>query len=223
MIDLGGDRMALTASAESQSKRGTILIIVIAVHAIGLWVVESGLSRSIIEMVAPPVETKMIEEQTPPEEPPPPPPPPPIEATPPPPYIPPVEVQVQLPPPVNAITAEAKETPPPVAPPIMAPTPPPSAVASTKPIPRASKTVQSYYPSESKNAKPPEEGTVKVKCTVKLSGKCAATAIETSSGFPRLDEAAIKYMNDLMFKPATTDGKPVEVDVTLPVRFAITK
>ena len=70
----GGDGMALTAAAESQSKRGTILIVVIAVHAIGLWVVESGLSRSIIEMVAPPVETKIIEEEKPPEEPPPPPP-----------------------------------------------------------------------------------------------------------------------------------------------------
>jgi protein TonB len=210
--------MALTASAESQSKRGTILAIVIAVHAVGLWVVESGLSRSIIEMVAPPVETKIIEEQTPPEEPPPPPPPPPMEATPPPPYIPPVEVQVQLPPPVNAITAETKETPPPVAPPIMAPSPP--AVASTRPIPRASRSLESYYPSESKKAK--EEGTVRVKCTVKLNGKCAGTAIDSSSGFPRLDEAAVKYMNDLSFKPATTEGKPVEVEVTLPVRFAIT-
>ena len=215
--------MALTASAESQSKRGTILVIVIAVHAIGLWVVESGLSRSIIEMVAPPVETKIIEEQTPPEEPPPPPPPPPMEATPPPPYIPPVEVQVQLPPPVNAITAETKETPPPVSAPIMAPSPPSTGIASTRPVPMASKTVQSYYPSESKNAKPPEEGTVRVKCTVKLTGKCSGTAIDSSSGFPRLDEAAVKYMNDLKFKPATEAGKPVEVDVTLPVRFAITK
>lgn len=216
--------MALTASAESQSKRGTILIIVIAVHAIGLWVVESGLSRSIIEIVAPPVETKIIEEQTPPEEPPPPPPPPPMEATPPPPYIPPVEVQVQLPPPVNAITAEAKETPPPVSAPIMAPSPPSApTVATTKPIPRASRTVDSYYPSESKKANPPEEGTVLVKCTVKLTGKCADISVETSSGFPKLDEAGVKYMKDLMFKPATEAGNPVEKTVTIPVKFRITK
>ncbi len=217
--------MALTASAESQSKRGTILAIVIAVHAIGLWVVESGLSRSIIEMVAPPVETKIIEEETPPEEPPPPPPPPPLDATPPPPYIPPVEVQVQLPPPVNAITAEVRETPPAVTPPVMAPPPPAApAIAGTRPAvnPRLSRSTDDYYPSQSKTNK--EEGSIVIKCTVGIDGKCANATIDSSSGFPLLDEAALKYANQgIRFVPGTEEGKPVVMSHMFKVTFKLTK
>jgi protein TonB len=215
--------MALTAAAESQSKRGTILIVVIAVHAIGLWVVESGLSRSIIEMVAPPVETKIIEEEKPPEEPPPPPPPP-VDATPPPPYIPPVEVQVQLPPPVNTITAEVKETPPAVTPPVMAPPAPPAppAVAGTKPTlnPRLSRPPDEFYPNGSRVDK--EEGSIVVKCSVGLDGKCGSPTVETSSGFPRLDEAAIKYATQgVRFVPGTEEGKPVAMTHMFKVTFKL--
>ncbi len=216
--------MALTAAAESQSKRGTILIVVIAVHAIGLWVVESGLSRSIIEMVAPPVETKIIEEEKPPEEPPPPPPPP-VDATPPPPYIPPVEVQVQLPPPVNTITAEVKETPPPVTPPVMAPPTPaaPPGIPGTRPAinPKLTRPANDFYPSGSRNDK--EEGFVVVKCNVGLDGKCTNPSVDTSSGFPRLDEAAIKYATQgVRFVPGTEDGKPVAMTHMFRVAFKLT-
>ena len=217
--------MALTAAAESQSKRGTILIVVIAVHAIGLWVVESGLSRSIIEMVAPPVETKIIEEEKPPEEPPPPPPPP-VDATPPPPYIPPVEVQVQLPPPVNTITAEVKETPPAVTPPVMTPPAPPAPpqdeIVKGGFDPRYPVRPSSeYYPPVSVREK--QEGVAKAEIYISENGRITDAKIVESSGWPLLDEATLKYVKTWRMKPSTKNGVPIGVWMTVPVRWHFDK
>ena len=129
-----------------------------------------------------------------------------------------MEVQVQLPPPVNAITAETKETPPPVSAPIMAPTP--SVASGTRPAvnPRLSRPSNDYYPSQSKTNK--EEGSVVIKCTVGLDGKCSSPSVENSSGFPLLDEAAIKYANQgIRFVPGTEGGKPVVMSHMFKVTF----
>lgn len=195
--------MALTAAAESQSKRGTILVIVIALHAVGIWVIESGLSRAIIEMVAPPVETKMIDDVKPPEDEPPPPPPPPLEA--PPPFIPPPEVMVNVPVSSNAIQTVTRERPPAVVPPVVAP--PPPAIPGTKPRldTRRARSSDEYYPAASN--RDDETGSVVVKCYVRTDGRCTDASVVTSSGFARLDEAAVKYANQgIRFIAGTTNG-----------------
>lgn len=199
--------MALTAAAESQSKRGTILIVVLVLHAVGIWVIESGLSRAIIEMVAPPVETKIIEEVKPPEEEPPPPPPPEMET--PPPFIPPPEVMVQVPVSNNAIQTVTREEPPAVVPPVMTPPAPPApAIPGTKPKidPKKARSPDEYYPAASNRDN--ETGSVVVKCYVQMDGRCAQATVESSSGFARLDEAAVKYASQgARFTPGTENGK----------------
>lgn len=88
---------------------------VIALHALIVWALVSGLAKKVVDVVRAPIETKVIEEI---KKPPPPPeivvPPPPKMEAPPPPYIPPPEVQIAIPPPVApTITAKPAETPPP--------------------------------------------------------------------------------------------------------------
>lgn len=199
--------MALTATAEqSNSKRGLIIGIVLALHAGGIYVMESGLSRTIIEMIAPPVETKIIEEEIQQEELPPPPPPPEFEQ--PPPFIPPPEVTVQVQASTTAIQTVTSERPPAVVPPVMAP-PAPVAVPGTKPKLdlKKSRASDDYYPAASNRAD--ETGSVQVRCFLKIDGRCSESSIVKSSGFERLDAAALKYANEgIRFVPGTTNGKP---------------
>ncbi len=104
--------------------------IVILIHILLVWAIASGLARKVIEKVAGPIETKVIEEKV---KPPPPPekvvPPPPDIKAPPPPFVPVPEVQIQAPSPPAVIasvstapppTREVAATPPPVAAPVAA-------------------------------------------------------------------------------------------------------
>jgi TonB family protein len=62
------------------------------------------------------------------------------------------------------------------------------------------------YPSVSKRLE--EEGVVQIKFLVGTDGKVIESAVEKSSGFSRLDEAAKEGLSKCQFKPATVDGKP---------------
>ena len=62
------------------------------------------------------------------------------------------------------------------------------------------------YPSASK--KLDEEGTVYLKFLVDAEGKVIQSEIERSSGYIRLDEAALNGLSRCKFKPATEDGRP---------------
>ena len=53
-----------------------------------------------------------------------------------------------------------------------------------------------------------EEGTVQLKFLVGADGKVIESAVEKSSGFRRLDEAARAGLSKCQFKPAAVDGKP---------------
>ena len=193
------------------------LTAVVVLHGLLFWAINSGLARKFVKVIKGPVEAVLLEEAKPDIPPPPPPPPPPPKNLPPPPpaYVPPAEIQVAAPSPVNAIAA-VSNTPLPVAPPSPSPSPSPLPVQST-PQP-ASPPVQTAavisaascekpdYPSASKRLE--EEGTVQLKFLVGVDGKVIESAIEKSSGFRRLDEAARAGLSKCQFKPATLDGKP---------------
>lgn len=212
--------MALTATAGSDSKRSLIIGIVIAMHVAGYYVIESGLSRAIIELVAPPVETKIIEEDVPQEELPPPPPPPDIVE--PPPFIPPPDIPIQIQTQsTTAIQAVTTERPPVVAP----PAPKPAPVAEV-PVTKAGfdpkrpiRSNEDYYPSASIRAG--EEGVTTVDIYVDPNGRVTDARIKTSSGFERLDEATLKYVKTWRMKPATRGGVPEGDWVTVPVRWKL--
>ncbi len=180
------------------------LTVVVVLHGLLFWAINSGLARKFVKVIKGPVEAVLLEE-TKPDIPPPPPPPPPKNLPPPPPaYVPPVEVAVAAPTPVNAIAA-VSNTPQPVAP----PSPMPVAAAApvvTAAVISASSCEKPEYPSASKRLE--EEGTVTLKFLVGADGKVIESAVEKSSGFRRLDEAARAGLSKCQFKPGTVDGKP---------------
>ncbi len=181
------------------------LTVVVVLHGLLFWAINSGLARKFVKVIKGPVEAVLLEETKPDIPPPPPPPPPPKNLPPPPPaYVPPVEVAVAAPTPVNAIAA-VSNTPQPVAP----PSPMPVAAAApvvTAAVISASSCEKPEYPSASKRLE--EEGTVTLKFLVGADGKVIESAVEKSSGFRRLDEAARAGLSKCQFKPGTVDGKP---------------
>jgi protein TonB len=79
---------------------------------------------------------------------------------------------------------------------------------------------EDYYPDASKRAN--EEGRCIVTVTVSADGRITSEAIQTSSGFPRLDEACLKGVHGQRMIPATEDGKPVDKTVNLPIVWKLT-
>jgi len=183
-------------------------MIVVLLHAGAVYALVNGLARKIVEVVRPPLQTKVLEEvkpPTPPEKLPPP--PPPRLVAPPPPYIPPPEVKVEPPPQVQqtAITVVTTVKPIEPPPPIEQPRPPVAPVR-TAAVVDARGCEKPPYPPASLRAN--ETGTVRLSFLIEADGRVTQSRIEASSGFWRLDEAARKGLALCKFKPATVDGKP---------------
>jgi protein TonB len=205
------------------SKRALAFVLVVIIHALFFWVLASGLGAKIVETVMGPVETKIIEE-LPDEKDEPPPPPPDIEQ--PPPYVPPPEVSVDIQidsANTTAISNATSERPVVQAPP---PPPPPAEKGPTVRTPpstqgRGARITQPEYPPASRRAG--EAGTVQLRCFVKEDGRCSEVTVVKSSGFPKLDEAAVKEVQrNWKFVPAKEDGKPVAMNHTFAVTFRLT-
>jgi protein TonB len=201
--------MSYAQQSDNSRKRVTGFMIVVLLHAAAVYALVNGLARKIVEVVRPPLETKVLEEVKPPVPPEKlPPPPPPRLVAPPPPYIPPPEVQVQPPPQIQqaAITAvttiKPAEPPPPIG---------PAPQAAVAPV-RTAAVVDSRgcekpaYPPASLRAN--ETGTVRLSFLIEADGRIVQSRIEVSSGFRRLDDAARMGLALCKFKPATVDGKP---------------
>jgi periplasmic protein TonB len=182
-----------------------------------VYVLNAGLAHQAIERVFGPIETKMIEEVKD-EKKEPPPPPPKMEVAPPP-FVPPPEVAIDLPVEntnTTAITATTK-APPKVAPPPVKV----ERVAATR-IPKRDGSDNPEYPPQSKRAG--EEGLCVLTITVTDAGRVENVVLKQSSGFPRLDEAAIKHLQrqGWRFKPAMENGKAISSTLDVPVRWKIT-
>jgi protein TonB len=194
--------------ASRQRKPGKHLFglgLVVVLHLLLFWAINSGLARAFVKKIKGPVEAVLLEE-TKPDIPPPPAPPPPKNLPPPPAYVPPVDVPVaQAAPAVNAIAAVSAAPQPP------APPAPAAPVSKAEPV-RTSAVVNSAncekpeYPSASRRME--EEGTVSLRFLIGPDGKVIQSEIEKSSGFKRLDEAARAGLSRCQFRPATVDGKP---------------
>jgi TonB family protein len=72
---------------------------------------------------------------------------------------------------------------------------------------RAYRLPQTVYPPASLAIN--EQGTVKLKISLTEQGAMSSVVVESSSGFPRLDNAAVQYMTDMManrvFKQANSE------------------
>jgi len=198
-------------------KRTLAFILVVAIHVMFIWVLNSGLGKAMVEFVAPPVETEIVDEEIEDEEPPPPPPP---DYAPPPPFVPPPDFQIAAPvstAPTTAITTTSER-------PVVAP-PKPAPAASVKTPPstqgRGARITQPEYPPASRRAG--EEGTVHLQVYVLETGRAGEIKIAKSSGFPKLDEAAVKEVQRAWrFVPGKEDGKPVPMWHIFAVTFRLT-
>jgi len=191
------------AHPRSNTRRFTGLIITVVLHIILIYALIHGLARKIVEVVSAPLETKIIEEIKPPEDKPPP--PPPKLTTPPPPFIPPPEVNIQMPM-QQAPTISVAPSPTPPAPVAIAPPPPAPAEVRTPAVVQAASCEKPEYPPAARRAN--ETGTVRLQMLIDESGKVVESKVERSSGSRRLDEAARAALELCKFKAATVNGKP---------------
>ena len=79
--------------------------------------------------------------------------------------------------------------------------------------------IKPSYPPMSKRLS--EQGTVVLRVLVKSDGTAGTIEIKSSSGFPRLDQAAIDAVKTWRFNPATNDGKPVDEWYPAPFTFKL--
>lgn len=198
------------AASRSSGPRLIGLGIVVLLHVGVLYALQSGLAKSMVEVIRGPIETKIIEETPQPKEETPPPPPPDFEQ-PPPPFVPPPEVAINLSPEpaptaITNVQAEVKTPPPP--PQI---TPPQSTHRNSQPD----------YPPTSRRLG--EEGTVVLLLYVLENGRVGEVRIDKSSGFQRLDDAASREARrNWRFKPALQGDRPVAAWTRIAVTFRLT-
>jgi periplasmic protein TonB len=214
--------MAAYAQHDSSffSRRAVAFVAIVLLHVLLIYGLASGLAHRVIEAVAPPIQTDIVQEVQKKDEPPPPPPPklerPPVE-------VPPPDVTINVPVETNttAITdvtnkhVEAAPPPPPA--------PPPRAVVKTAPgtlknFPNS----DDYYPPASQRLG--EEGTTLVEACPGANGQLTAEPkMVKSSGHPRLDEGALKLAKagSGKYKPGTEDGKPVAMCFNFNITFRL--
>jgi protein TonB len=206
-------------SRKTASQQLTGISFVVALHIIAIYFVASGLAHQAVETVMGPIETKVIEEAKPKQEELPPPPP---KLQTPPPYVPPPDLDVAIDAPVtesHAIAAVTnKQAPQPVAAP-----PAPDVEAHQNPK-RPCPGPESAYPAASKRSN--EEGTVTLALYIFPTGKIGEVKVERSSGFERLDDAALHHaernFNSCML-PAMKDGAPIGTWKLLNLIFKLKK
>ena len=75
------------------------------------------------------------------------------------------------------------------------------------------------YPAASRRFS--EQGIVLLRVLVSLSGQAESVQIENSSGYSRLDQAAIKAVKLWSFIPAKRNNQPLSAYVLVPVKFSL--
>jgi periplasmic protein TonB len=202
-------------------KRALAFVLAVTIQVLFVWVLASGLGAKVVEVVMGPVETKIIDEKQDEDKPPPPPP----EMDTPPPYVPPPELSIEIATdtgPTTAITNVTSERPV-AAPAPIAPKAPEHAMVKVPPSTqgKGARITQPEYPPASRRAG--EAGTVTLAAYVLDSGKVGEVKIVKSSGFDKLDEAAVKEVQrNWRFVPGKEDGKPVAMWHTFQVTFRLT-
>ena len=194
-----------TYQQRTKTKRLPSLMVVLVLHGILLWLIQSGLARQAITLTQASVEALLLTDAAPP--------PPPVAApktpspkTPLPPVIqPPIAAATPV---ITAPTAPAINVTPtqstaPTAP--ITPSAPSPSIRTGAAIQPGASCAKPDYPSASRRLE--EEGTVSLKFLIGADGRVLQAEIEKTSGFPRLDEAARNALSKCQFRAGTIDGK----------------
>jgi len=197
------------------TRRTAVLAAIIALHLFIAWALATGLARKAIEVLAPPIQTDIVQEEKTKTEPPPPPPPElrkqVVE-------VPPPDIQIAMPevgPQTSAITARVEQLK-------AAPVAKAAVAATAIGLGKGFPNVDDYYPDASRRLG--EEGLTIVDICVGPDGKLTEPPkVGKTSGHERLDQAAVKVasVGSGRFKPATEEGKPISKCTQLPIRFKL--
>ena len=76
-----------------------------------------------------------------------------------------------------------------------------------------------YPPASQDNG---DEGTVTLLLAVQTDGSISDIRIARSSGYQRLDAAAVRSLRQAKFQPATCHGKPIAMRIRQPFIFELT-
>lgn len=195
--------MAYTDPKPMAQSRIWAIIIVVAIHVLGIWAMFNG-GYAYTKKVLTDLEVIEVKEPPPPPEKLPPPPPPDTKL-PPPPVVPPPIVQTNTPPPPQVIVSTP--TPPPFNPPppvAQPPAPPPPPAVAVKLSPRGSPgswvTNDDYPPSAQRDG---VEGVTGFSLAVGPDGRVTGCSVTASSGSSLLDDTACRLlMRRARFNPA---------------------
>jgi protein TonB len=191
---------------QPSSSRYAGFVFVVGFHILLAIFLVKTLNHRNVELIPQDVKIAKVEDVKPKDELPPPPPPD-LKAPPPPPFVPPVEVNIQAP---AAVTNAIQQVTNKVAP----PAPPPPPVVKAKPslsIDRAhTGDTDRYYPPISKRLG--EEGSVIVQVAVAPDGHVVDAKVAKSSGFSRLDAAALEFSKSSLHYVAFTYDEPIWVE-----------
>ena len=220
----------VTPSAR-MNRRLLIVAAVIGLHIAGLWALQTGLLRRAVELVVPvQVIADLIELPQPKVEPTPPPPAP--QPTPKPQ---PVVRQTPGPQPTPLPVAVADPAPSDHAPIVPAPAPP----APAEPSPAPARPVEPAVPADQlpsstadylnnpAPAYPPlsrrlgEQGRVVVRVLIGTDGTASQAEIRSSSGFERLDQAALQTVLKWRYVPGKRAGVPEAMWFNVPINFVL--
>jgi periplasmic protein TonB len=213
------------------SRNTVVVIAVIGLHAVGLYALQSGLLRRVAEVVLPEVVMAHVITPEPPKVEPPPPPPiaPAVQPKPQP-----VKTQALPPPPMPLAVAAAEPSPhavlgvtspQPPAPPIAAPV---AEAPAPAPAPRIQlpdsnadylNNKPPTYPAMSKRLG--EQGKVVVRVFIDVDGRAKQAEIRTSSGFERLDQAALRVAQEWTYVPGKVNGEPKAMWFNVPINFVL--
>jgi periplasmic protein TonB len=84
---------------------------------------------------------------------------------------------------------------------------------------RLLRSIDPYYPAAAIRSE--EEGVVVLRVWLSPQGTVTEARVEKTSGFARLDDAALKSIRSWKFAAATRGGSGVETAITVPVRFEL--
>lgn len=212
--------------------RNTVIVAsVLLLHVAALWALQSGLLRQAVERVVP---VEVLSEFTAPPSPPPAPPaplpPPPRSLTPPSQPAPPAAPALPHPAettPAKAVAAPVTDAPSTAPPPPSATTAPPAPSTS-----RASMKVElpssdaqylrnpkPVYPALSKRLG--EQGKVVIRVFIAADGSAQQAEIQQSSGFERLDQAALQTVLGWRFVPGKRGGVAEAMWFSIPLNFIL--
>lgn len=219
--------LRLPPAALHRPRRGAAPWLVLAGHGLLLWgVLQWGLVQRLVRP-AEPLSVQIVDSPAPAPEPQParlaaPQQALPVVALP---VIPPIEVTRPTPPEptitVAAPSARPVEAPPSTAPVVASASPTPAPLAAPLKVAASQLRYRVEPPAEVPrlSRRLGESGTVLVRVVVDLQGQPREVSLARSSGYARLDDAALAAMRQARFQPCLADGRPVECQADAPIVF----